>query len=143
MQRDDPDDTRRPLAARTWERTPVYARALTADRVRHRRLLRTAWLVTAGVLWHQGVLVADLVRRATSDDPFLHKSAAFALLVLALTSIGLGLVVAWVWRRETAARPVVTGLDATPGEAAGVPELDAPPGDHLGLHGHVEPPRRW
>ena len=137
------DDASRPLAAHLWDHTPAVALSLVADRLAYRRKRWTARLVTAAVLAHQGALVVDVVHRALSDDPRTRASAAFGLFLLGVTSIGLGLLVVSLWRRSAAARPVVVPIDASIAEAVRIPELDAAPRDHLGLHGHVEPPQRW
>lgn len=137
------DDASKPLAAHHWARTPAVAVRLTADREEHRKRRRTARLLTVAVCGHQTLLVADMVARATSDSDDLRRSAAFVFFLLGVTSILLGMLLWWAWRRVADVRPVVLHLDATVAEAVGIPELESQPRPHLGLSGQVEPPRRW
>ncbi len=118
-------------------------RTVPTDRLGYLRLRWRARVVTVVVAVPFGLMLAELVVRARSDDPFLHKSAAWVFFQLGLYSIVGALVLWFTWRRSFHARPVVLRHDAGPGETMGVPELDEPPRPHVGLSGQVEPPSRW
>lgn len=137
------DDASRPLAVHGWDRVPAVATALTADRRRYLARRRVARVLTLAVVVHQGVLLADVVARGGAAEPTRHASAALGLVVLVVTSVALAALLWWAWQRVAAVRPVVLPLDATVGEAVGIPELDPSARAHLSLTGQVDVPRRW
>ncbi|MGN8245501.1 hypothetical protein ACTHAM_002624 [Cellulomonas soli] len=112
---------------------------LPVDRARYLRLRWQARAATAVACLLVAPVLLEVLRAARSGD----RAGALWLLNLALVVAGAGAVVAAMWKRSFAARPHVLPVDAGPGQAAGVPELDEPSGRHLGLGGDQEPPSRW
>lgn len=117
-------------------------RHVPTDRDAYRRLRWQArWLTTAAAIPFVLMLVNLVGFARMSGDA--HKVAAWWFFQLGLYTIVATMVVWWAWRRSWNARPVVLKHDAGPGTTIGVPELDAPPRDHLSIRGDQPPPRRW
>lgn len=110
------------------------------DILAHRRLRRTARFLTAVVCAPIGYLALAMVVhqvRGRADLALIAWVVFWWLVVLGAP------VLWWAWRRAVRARPVTLAVDAGWGEQRGVPELDAPSGEHRGLHGVDPPPPRW
>jgi hypothetical protein len=109
--------------------------------LRARWAARTATAVLVAVA-AAGVL--ELVVRARAESEQVRASGAWAFFQLSLGLVVLGWVTVRLWQRSAAARPLRLHVDDGPGARFGVPELDEPvSAPHVGLHGLVEPPRRW
>jgi len=113
------------------------------DRDLYHRLRWQARCITVVAAIPFALMLSTLVTLAGAEDPQLHAAAGLIFFMLGLYTIGAAAALWWAWRRSYRTRPVVLPLDAGPGAAMGVPELDAPPRPHLGLNGEVPPPQRW
>ena len=116
-------------------------RPLPTDFADYRRKRRRARLATfvLGLVAARTIYLMVTILRQGGDT----RAAIVPYLGLAAVGVLAWFVVAPMWRRSYAARPVVQSLNPTPGEVYGIPELDADPQRHQGLSGQVDPPTRW
>ncbi|RHA40519.1 hypothetical protein D1825_09970 [Cellulomonas rhizosphaerae] len=87
--------------------------------------------------------VVEMIARMASDDPQTHKEGAWIFFQTGLYCIAAGLVLWTLWRRSFRARPHRLHTDQSDWAWRGVPEMDAPPREHLTLNGDGVLPPRW
>jgi len=100
-----------------------------------------AW--TAGFGTVVVLMVADVAQRAGSGDEQVRRSAAWIAFQLGLVLVPAACVLWFQWRRSYRARPHRLHTDQSDWAWRGVPEMDAPPREHLTLHGDGVLPPRW
>jgi hypothetical protein len=100
-----------------------------------------AWTVGFGVVLVP--MVADVVQRYGSDDEQIRRGAAWIAFQACLVAVAAAFVLRFQWTRSYRARPHRLHTDDSDWVWRGVPEMDAPPREHLSLNGDGVLPPRW